>query len=193
MANIITLEQYKEYKKINSTNSDDKLGAIIGSVNKFVENYCQRSFTDHYSSPKTEYFDGYNNNGIYPSEFPLVSVVSLKSSTDGGQSYDVTLQPFIDYQIDNNAYRILSTKANFVTTLYPINSLQLIYKAGYSSVPEDLRLAAMSLVEYYMEEQYTPKKGMQGTNVENVLYTSESSKLPPHIRRILDFYRSMSL
>ena len=190
---ILTLNTYKRMKKITSTERDEEIAEVIKSVNSFVPSFCNRDFTDYYATDKTEYFDGVNNCDIYPDVYPIVSITSIKTSTDGGQTYDTTLAEFTDYVIDYKNSRIESTYDYFVDSTIATNSVQLVYKGGYSAVPDDLALAAAHLVEYYLEEQYTPKKQFSGTSVEAVSITDNSAKLPPHIRRVLEHYRGLSM
>lgn len=189
---LLTLNTYKTIKNITSTDRDATIQEAIKSVNSFIPSYCNRHFTEYFSVDKTEYFDGVTTNEIYPNVYPIVSVTSLKISTDGGKTYDTTLAEYTDFIIDIKNSRILSTIDYFVATNIAINSVELVYKGGYEFIPDDLQMAAAHLVEYYLEEQYTPKKAFSGVSVENLNVMDSSAKLPPHIRRILEHYRSLS-
>jgi hypothetical protein len=79
-----------------------------------------------------------------------------------------------------------------VSTDYPINAIEVVYNGGFAELPQDLTLAAVNLVDYYLEEQYTPSKAFAGVRVENIVGI-DSSKLPTHIRMVLDHYRSANL
>ena len=68
---------------------------------------------------------------------------------------------------------------------------ELTYKAGYAVIPEELKLAAAHLVEYYTEEGYVPRKSLAGSSVDNVIIPDKTAKLPPHIRIVLDHYRKV--
>lgn len=189
---IITSATYKTLKGINSTTNDSKLGVIIPAVNSYISNYIGRELIAYYGSDKTEYHDGVNFSVIYPKVYPLISVTSVRTTTDGGTTWTVLDTPD-DYMIDLENDRILSTTTNFVTSQFHVNSLELKYKAGYSAIPDDLEMAAASMVEYYLEEQYNPKKAMQGASIENVIMTDNTAKLPPHIKRILEYYRNINI
>jgi len=54
-------------------------------------------------------------------------------------------------------------------------------------------MAAAHLAEYYLEEAYTPKKAFSGVSIENLSVMDSSAKLPAHIRRILEHYRSLNI
>ena len=189
---ILTLNKYKTIKNITSTDRDGAIEQAIKSVNSFIPSYCNRNFTDYFATDKTEYFDGTNTIELYPEVYPIVSITSVKTSADGGQTYATTLVEFVDYVVDSKNSRIVSTIDYFVDANIGINSIEVVYKGGYSKIPDDLQMAAAHLVEYYLEEQYTPKKAFGGVNVENLTVIDSSAKLPPHIRRILEHYRSLN-
>jgi len=190
---ILKLQTYKEIKNITSTDKDIAITRAIESVNAFIPTYCNREFTAYYASDKTEYHDGVNYTEIYPEVYPIVSITSLLASTDGGETYSTTLAEYTDYVVDLRSSSIRSTADCFVSANVPTNSVQLIYKAGYEVVPNDLQMAAAHLVEYYLEEQYTPKKAFSGVSVENINVFDNTAKLPAHIRRILELYRAIEL
>ena len=190
---ILTLTDYKEIKNITSSNKDSEFTQTIQAVNSFIPSYCNRYFTEYYATDKVEYFDGVNNKEIYPDVFPLVSVTSVKTSSDAGQTYDTILEEYSNYIVDLQSSRIISTDDSFAIVNIPTNSLEVTYKAGFVKVPDDLKLAAAHLVEYFIEEQYTPKKAFSGVSVENISILDNSANLPAHIRRVLEHYRAVVL
>lgn len=191
MTNIIDLYTYKSNKGINSTTNDVKITSLVDSVNSFIVAYCNRTFIDSYSTDKVEYHDG-TQKEVYPLEFPIRSVTSIAVTDDFGQTY-TNLEEFVDYVTDYSNDKIIAIYDQFAYGVMPTRSLKLTYKAGYANVPLDLQLAAIHLIEYYMEEQYTPRKSLQGATIENLLYTDSSSRLPAHIKRTLDYYRAQVL
>lgn len=190
---ILTLNTYKNIKNITSTDRDVKISEAIKAANSFIPSYCNRDFTEYFDVDKTEYFDGTNTNEIYPDVYPIVSVTSVKTSTDGGETYATTLAEYSDYVVDVKYSRIVSTTDFFVDSIIPINSVQVIYKGGYENVPDDLKMAAAHLVEYFLDEQYTPKKQFSGTSVDNIIVGDSTASLPAHIKRVLEHYRALTI
>lgn len=189
---IITLTEYKAYKGISSTTDDTKRQNIIDAVNSYIVSYCNRTFNDYISTTKTEYFDA-TDGELYPSEYPLTGITTIKTSTDAGETYDTTLAEFTNYVLDLPNSRIVSIDADvFVSTSYPINAIEVIYNGGFTDIPEDIKLAAVNLVDYYLEEQYTPSKAFAGVRVENIVGI-DAGRLPSHIKMVLDHYRSANL
>ena len=57
MANLVTLQQYKDFDGLSVVKTDARINVIIPQVTKVVKNYCGSSIVDYYSTNKTEYFD----------------------------------------------------------------------------------------------------------------------------------------
>lgn len=187
MADIITLEDFKTYKSIKSTDRDEGLRIIVGAVNQFVKTYCNRTFVDHYESANsiTSYQDGTASDTAYLDEFPVKEVLEVAVSSDGGVTY-TTLTENEDYFVDKEEGLVLSYSGNpFILTRIGHKSLKITYTGGYQKPPKDLVLACLDLVEYYKEEAYTPKKSLGGSMVTQFI----TEKLPPHVKRTLDLYR----
>lgn len=177
---LVTLDDYKEYASIYSTDFDDKLQSLVTKVSDYVKHYCGRTFIDYYDKANAEYFDiveystypGYHFTG----EFPIREVVSVEVSLDNGNTYSLHDDFVLDRVKD----------AVFIGGVYEgINAYKTTYKGGYENTPEDLKLACLDLVEYYYKEEQVPRKSQGNTILEYVM----TSDLPSHIRRVLDLYR----
>ena len=55
MANLITLQQFKDAEGIQSPKDDYKITRIIDSVSQMVKTYCANSFLDFYSTNKVNF------------------------------------------------------------------------------------------------------------------------------------------
>lgn len=190
---MITLNQFKEYRDIKSSEQDGAIQSLIDSVEELVENYCNRSFTKYVSTDKIEYFDA-KTNLVELTEFPVISVTHVKTSKDGGLTQTTLTEndPGKGGYLVNLEDGIIHTQKQYVDFLpdydTPYKSLEVAYRAGYTTVPKDLQLCALDLVEYYRKGESTPTRNMLGATIDNPLpYIANS--FPPHIRRILDLYR----
>jgi hypothetical protein len=180
MINLIDIDEYKIYAKISSTDQDDKLDLLSISISELVKIYCARSFVDYYSEDKTEYFNG-GSDIYYTSEMPIVTITSVSTSVDYGQTY-VALVNYTDYILDISNDRLLIPGAENIDSP---NYFKVIYKAGYPSIPADLKLALFDLIDYYMKKESTPRKSSSDVSVQYIT----NSDFPPHIKRVLDLYR----
>lgn len=183
LIDLITLEEYKEQNSIVTTNKDDVISALIPRVSALVKAYCSRSFVDYVSAltPYTQYFTN-PDTSEFLDEFPLISLVSLESSIDNGQTY-APMTAYTDYVISNSTDQLV-----FLTTPPTgVNCVKVVYTAGYADVPEDLKLAVGDLITYYLKTESTPKRTIGYVNVE---YTM-SADMPSHIKRVLELYRKI--
>ena len=189
---ILTLKDYKDYMNITSNTRDTEIIKAIGAVNVTIPTYCNRSFVDYYSTDKVEYFDA-TLSDYFPKEFPIISITSLEYSTTNNGVYDTELDLYTDYIIDDENSRIVSIRDQFIYSTITTNSGKLTYKGGYENYPEDLIQAAVHLVEYYMEDAYTPRKSLAGASTDNVIIPDKTARMPTHVRRILEHYRAWNI
>jgi hypothetical protein len=183
---LITRTEYKTYAEIKSDNSNAAIDLLIPKVSELVKNYCRRTFVDYVNDNKVETTSAGYGTKIFLKEFPILAVSSVDYSEDYGQTY-TSLVEFTDYVVDAEDGTILSLWTDGWTKA--INGYQITYSAGYETLPEDLKLAVMDLVTYYLKNDmsvHSPKA--PGTNSVQVEYITTSA-LPAHIRRVLDLYK----
>ena len=194
MADLITLEDYKEAEGISTPKDDLKLGAIIPSVSQLVKTYCNNSFVDYNSTNKVEYFNNhFSVTSIQLSESPLLAVVSVKERSGIASAYK-TLTANSDYYVDLATDSIFRSNGSNGYTSYPMGpgAVEVTYTAGYSVCPADLKLAVIDLVTYYHKDEYKERKVMAGASIQNAGSTSQANNVafPDHIKRVLDLYKN---
>jgi hypothetical protein len=186
---LVTVNQYKSYRGISGNTEDTKLNIIVPSVSNLVKNYCGKSFVDHYTTNKVEYFSmKWPQNTVFLSEIPILQVVSVEEfeSEEEGSSY--TTLSAAQYTVDSNldaVYRIEGGRRQD----FPqgINSVRVTYKGGFATIPLDLRLAVTDLITYYLKEEWKPEKNQGVFTIRN---DSAEANFPDHINRVLDLYRN---
>lgn len=179
---LISLDEYKLYATINSTEQDELIQAAITAVSALVKTYCNRSFVDHYSNPVTQYFKG-TTKEFYVDEFPINRVIDVSVSTDYGTTY-TTLDIGIGYYVDREVDSVLVPSA---PTDGKPNTIRIKYTGGYEQVPEDLKLAVLDIVGLYVRKENVVRKTQGFTSVEYI----RTADFPPAIKRVLDLYRSL--
>lgn len=180
---LITLAEYKAYAGITSPNQDAAIQAIIPKVSALVKSYCKSSFVDYVDDPKSQVFNG-GFGSIALDEYPVRSVQSVEYSLDYGLTY-TPLTEYTHYVVDGD-YVVSVSPGGFAPTL---RGYKITYTAGYEELPEDLKLATLDLVTYYIRNDsavHSPK--VPGSNSVQIEYISTTS-LPAHIRRVLDLHR----
>ena len=193
MANLITKTDYKTRQGIASASQDDKIDALVPAVSQLVKTYCGNSIVDHYSTNKVETFNiGWSTNLVQLTESPFVSVVSVEEREDFSKAYIAV--PATEYYIDDSTdsvYRVTTTGAKKAWPTGPA-SIKVIYKAGYSECPEDLKLAVVDLITYYLKDEHKARQTIAGASLQNNASTSQRNNVtfPDHIKRILDLYKT---
>lgn len=188
---LITLEEYKAYAGISSTNQDSEIEVLIPIVSKFVKTYCRSGLVDYVNDAKIEYSNG-GNTEILLNEYPIISILGVEYSEDYGQT-TTDLVEYTDYVLDleNNKILPLPVSSTDNPTVFPrlINGYKISYYAGYETLPEDLKVAVFDLVTYYLKNDgsvHSPKA--PGTNSVQIEYITSTS-LPAHIARVLNLYK----
>jgi hypothetical protein len=180
---LVTLEEYKTFAQISSNQQDDRITQLIPMVSFFVKNYCNRKFVDYYNTAKTEYW---SEGGPYffTDEQPIREVTSVEIKTSPSGDYVLATEN-VDYSWD----RAVDCITALNTDGFPVipNAVKIIYKGGYSDIPEDLKLGVMDLITYYMKGESSPRKSLNSNQI-SVEYVT-SADLPHHIKRVFDLYR----
>jgi hypothetical protein len=89
MADLVTLQQYKDFAGLQGVQNDARINVIIDSVSQLVKTYCGTTIIDFATSDKTEYFniaDDYVDR-IILSESPLISVSQVQERENQAQAY----------------------------------------------------------------------------------------------------------
>lgn len=184
--NLVTLQEFKAYKGINGNSQDSIISSIIPKVSSLVKTLCRRSFVDYVEEIKVEVVETLNDSVIFLCEDPVISVLSVEESLDYGKTYSL-LNEFEHYAVKKKLGTIEAIGGKF--SQLP-NAYVVQYTAGYETIPDDLKLAVLDLIEYYIKNDaavHSPKA--PGTNSVQIEYISTTS-LPAHIKRVLDQYTS---
>lgn len=200
MANLVTLQQYKDFAGIKGVGEDAKINVILPAISQAVKTYCGTSFIDFYSTDKTEFFDilDTSTTAVLVDESPLVSVTQVQERENQSSSY-VTLitensngSGKYEYIVDTALDMIRRTTATG-DKAFPKGrkAVKVMYKSGYASTPSDLKLACFDLIKYYLKDERKSGLTIAGATVRNEVSTTlrENIGFPDHIKRILDFYK----
>lgn len=181
---LVTKAEYKAYAGISSTTHDAVIDALIPKVSALVKSVCRRSFVDYVNDSKIEYHEG-GAAIIVPQEYPVLTVSSLEYSSDYGATYTALVE-YTDYALSKatDTIKAISTSGFSVAT----NGYRLTYTAGYEILPDDLKLAILDLLTYYIKNDAAIHSNKApGTNTVQIEYVTTTS-LPAHIKRVLDLY-----
>ena len=195
MADLITLEEYKDAENINTTKDDTRLSALIVSVSQLVKTYCATSIIDFYSTNKTETFNiDWNSHIVQLTESPIVEVSLVQERDSYQESYTTLTTTAHEYFIDEKTDSIIRTNSGNTYKNWPrgAGAVKVVYKAGYASTPADLKLAIFDLVTYYHKDEHKQRQTIAGASIQNQTSTSQRNNVafPDHIKRVLDLYKN---
>lgn len=111
-----------------------------------VQKYCDFTFK---SASYTEVWDGAASDELIPREIPITAITSLKFAANG----DFTVADPIDsklYCIGSKG--MVVNLRNQMLTPRGRGMIQLIYTAGYTTIPADLQLAVLRQLQYLYKQ-----------------------------------------
>ena len=195
MADLITLEEYKDAENINTTKDDTRLSALIVSVSQLVKTYCANSIIDFYSTNKTETFNiDWNSHIVQLTESPIVEVSLVQERDSYQESYTTLTTTAHEYFLDEKTDSIIRTNSGNTYKNWPrgAGAVRVVYKAGYASTPADLKLAIFDLITYYHKDEHKQRRTIAGASIQNETSTSQRNNVafPDHIKRVLDLYKN---
>ena len=194
MADLITLASYKEAEGLSTPKEDLRISALIPSVSQLVKTYCGNSFVDFFSSNKTETFNiDWATHIVQLTESPVNAIVSVQERATYGSSYTTLTTSAQEYFLDSATDSVLrTTSGGYLNWPKGVAAVQVVYTAGYSAVPEDLKLAVIDLITYYLKDEHKERRVLGGASIQNASSTTQSNNVafPDHIKRVLDLYKN---
>jgi len=194
MAALITLASYKEAEGLSTPKEDLRINALIPSVSQLIKTYCGNSFVDFYSSNKTETFSiDWSTYIVQLTESPVNAIVSVQERQSYSDSYATLTTGAYEYALDKNTDSVFRTSsASYKNWAQGVDAVKVVYTAGYSAVPDDLKLAVIDLITYYLKDEHKERRTIQGASIQNAASSSQRDNVafPDHIKRVLDLYKN---
>ena len=194
MADLITLASYKEAEGLSTPKEDLRINALIPSVSQLIKTYCGNSFVDFYSSNKTETFSiDWSTYIVQLTESPVNAIVSVQERQSYSDSYATLTTGAYEYALDKNTDSVFRTSsASYKNWAQGVDAVKVVYTAGYSAVPDDLKLAVIDLITYYLKDEHKERRTIQGASIQNAASSSQRDNVafPDHIKRVLDLYKN---
>lgn len=195
MANLITLEEYKEAEGIQSPKEDLRIEALIPSVSQLIKTYCGNSIVDYYDTNKTEYLNiNWDTEIVQLTESPVNNIVSVEIRDSYQDSYVELTEAAYEFYFDPTTDSIFRTTGGRNYRNWPKGpgAVKVVYTAGYETVPADLQLAVIDLITYYLKDEHKERRTLAGASIQNQASTSQRNNVafPDHIKRVLDLYKN---
>ena len=195
MANLITVEEYKESEGIEKPKDDLRLNYLIPSVSQLVKTYCGNSFVDYYSTNKIDTINiDWDTHIVQLTESPVNTIVSVEERDTYEDSYNTLTTTAHEYYLDTATDSVIRTTggSSYKNWRRGPGAVRITYTAGYASIPVDLRLAVTDLVTYYLKDEHKERRTIAGASIQNQASTSQRNNVafPDHIKRVLDLYKN---
>lgn len=130
---LTTTAAFKQYLNITGTTDDAQIAFLVTAVSELIANTLNR---DVGTQTFTETYDGSGNRRQVVSNYPITSVTSVR--VDGALQQAAT-------GVLSAGYRFDRFSVFFNLSVFPegIQNVQLVYVAGYTTVPPDLAQACL--------------------------------------------------
>ena len=133
---LATLDEFKNFYGMTGAKQleDDLIEDMIDRMTQLFQTYC--GVTSFKAADYTEYIDGESSKYIFPKNTPIISVTELNEDADWNWAADTT--------IGSDEYRIIDdNQIMYKTFAAGDQSIKLVYRAGFESVPLDLKQACI--------------------------------------------------
>lgn len=207
---IVTLAEAKAQMKLvdTNTNEDATFEAYINEISSAVELYCKRKFVSQ--SITSELHDGNGGRFLYPRYFPIqqLSTESAPTTSQKLASLQYRNSPddsWIDIEDDIDHIFIETGDDScrpfieLYDTYFPVGrrNITLSYKAGYTTVPSDVKMAVLEMIQMRWNEA---KRGNDWLGQGNInasqsgnSYSTSLINLDKRWKTVLDRYRVPSM
>ena len=197
MADLITVDEFREIQDISTTADDILYERLISHVSSLVKTYCNSGIIDNAVSPAlVDTFDiQWDTYTVQLRDGPVISVQTVKERTAYSEAYTTLVNDGTDdkyeYYVDTISDSVLRTNSDgtYKNFAKGVGSVEVTYTAGYTTTPKDLQLAVADLVVYYHKNEHKERMAFVGNQIRNPHPWESSSAWPAHIRRVLDMYK----
>jgi uncharacterized phiE125 gp8 family phage protein len=168
--------------KADDGTQDVRLELFINAASQRIETYTNRILKSQGTIIELQH--GRSSNMILLKQYPIVSVSELNVDNSNVFGAETIVSPS-DYSIGDDGNSVIARQGTFPSGY---NNILVKYVAGFETVPSDLELACLWLVEWYYLHRSrgdmgrtTASKGDESVGVLDAM--------PPMILEILDDYR----
>jgi uncharacterized phiE125 gp8 family phage protein len=146
----ITLTEAKNFLRVDGSDDDTLISALISAAREMCESYCRRILV---TTVIDEYFDGFPNwknpeskDIIYLSRGPVASIASVKYVDEIGSEVTVSSDAYVADLISEPAR--IASKAGWFATNGIINQVIVRYTVGtdVSSIPTPLKQGMLLII-----------------------------------------------
>lgn len=180
MADLITLARARQNPQLKDADAE-LLSALISAASAAVQGYCGREFT---SEERTELHDGDDQQTLILDEYPVTDIDTVKTIDDDDEETTIAET---DYRYRTDGVLVLK----YTTFPAGIQNIEVVYTAGYATIPEDLQEAVVQIaVKLYADASHDPQVAIERLgdySVQRMMWSSED--FGGTIKRLLGRYK----
>ena len=192
---LITLAELKDHLGITHAQDDTILTSLTTRVSAFFVQATNRRLLE--SAATVEHYSGDNRRILSLRQTPVTAIESITLSQNRDFAA-ATATPATEYVIDQEAGFVTRVESSVIVPIqqrggafWPWGdyNIEVKYTAGYVTVPEDLKHAAL-----VWSDKAFKRRGLAGLQSESIgshSVTFGQSKSLPEVDEILTRYRSM--
>ena len=179
---------------LTGTVEDTTLGTVIDAIGRAFARHCGYPPASVGGNPTMEsatytlYLTGDGSRKLHLPVHPATAITSIEDDETldfDGSTYLVSSG---DYNLREGRYVLLTATSTHGAWSAVEGAIKIVYAAGFSTVPDDLALAARFAVKHWYE-----LTRVQGKSSSSMGETSESFRdeafLPPHVVKLLAPFR----
>ena len=198
MGNYISASEVKQYSNVtyqdlgfsSDTDYDTWLGNLINQVERTIDNYCRvpSGFFKAGGLSFTEIQDWKEDGEIHTRYYPILTLTKVELDYAGyNQAADWTEISSTYYYVKNE-YGIIKIVGKIPG--HAENSVRVTYTAGYSAVPDDVKLAALIYASNILNRIFASNYG-ESVNIGDfqVKFADLKPSFTDEVKALLNPYR----
>lgn len=185
---LITLQELKDYLDITDNDSDDILTSSINQATSYIQNYTWRTLE---ARDYNEIRDWRGENMVVLKDYPVNSFTSYEHNT-----WTISNPVWTSYDLD----KYWVNKDEWVLRSYFrmdrwIQNNKLVYNAWYTTMPEDLKRACITLSTFYYSWVWKTEQGVKKEFVDGAWIEYDWSGWTTYneLKNILDKYKIINI
>jgi uncharacterized phiE125 gp8 family phage protein len=182
---LTTLATAKSHLSISPSDAlqDVRLELLINAASEKIERYTNRILVSQGTIAELQH--GRRENILLLKQWPIIAISAVSVDYTAVHTAPANVLAASDYAISDDLNSVL-----LINQTFPVgfNNIKITYTAGYVTVPSDLELACLWLVEWYYlmrtrgdMGRTTASKGGESVGVLD--------HMPPMISEMLEYYK----
>jgi len=177
-------------KFLNITLTADGIALVtdlIVSIDAFVDDYCNRTWSKTSSDEIAEIFDG-GTDLFFINYPPIVSVTSVKTDIRADYAGDLLEESEDEFYVYDTYVKLASPASDIP------RSVEIKYKTSATTVPEDLKHAIVRWVSEIFKSQDSAGKAVSRVSIGpmSIDYLTKDG-IPLYVEKVLNRYRLINV